>query len=409
VVRRLTARLLAAIVLLTSPAWVHGALTQAPAMETWWNASMFVLVGLTALDVLVAGAVGVLVRGPAVGLAAAAALAVITWPAGVVDEAAAATRLPWLWLLLPTALAAVATLDSLAVSLGYGSTVAAVFVSYRTLDVGGDGPFGVVVLEGLLLVVMGVGLALLVRTARTAARRVDEDAARAAAASAAAAALAAAAAARADVDAVLHDRVLAALALVAGSPASPRVPESARRALDALGAPPADPAGAGPADPVALTGLAVRVAAAVATLSPGARVAGPVTGHDGSQGTDADDRRDGATAVPEPVARAVIEAAAEAVRNSVRHGRPDGSAPMVTVGVHSGQAPGSVRVEIRDDGRGFRPDAVPPGRLGLQVSVFGRMRAVGGRAEVASGPGQGTTVVLSWPADADGDEPGRAT
>jgi signal transduction histidine kinase len=410
-VRRLSGRLLAATVLLTSPAWIHGAVTQAPAMAPWWNVTVFALIGVAASDVLVAGAAGVLARRPAVGLAAAVALAVITWPAGVADEAVTATRLPWLWLVLPPALAAVATLDSLAVSIGYGSTVAAAFVSYRTLDVGGAGPFGIVVLEGVLVVVIAVGLVLLVRTATTAARGVDEDAARAAAARAGAASLAAAAAARADVDAVLHDRVLAALALVAGSPASPRVPEAARRALAALGGTSQrDRGGAvtrgGTRDsgwhgvasdaPVALPELAARVAAAVTPISPGTRVAAP----------RADGPTEGATApVPERVARAVVAAAAEAVRNSVRHGRADGAAPGVTVAVHPGGEPGSVRVEVRDDGRGFRPDAVPPGRLGLRVSVLGRMRAVGGRADVASRPGRGTEVVLSWPAAQD-TEPG---
>ncbi|MGF1660855.1 MAG: hypothetical protein ACFCVG_00035, partial [Kineosporiaceae bacterium] len=188
-VRRLSARLLAATVLLTSPAWIHGAVTQAPAMATWWNVTVLVLVGVASLDVLAAGVMGVLARRPAIGLALSVAVAVITWPAGVADGAAAATRLPWLWLILPPALAAVATLDSLAVSIGYGSTVAAVFVSYRTLDVGGVGTFGVVALEGALVVVIGVGLVLLVRTATTAARRVDDDATRAAAARAAAASL----------------------------------------------------------------------------------------------------------------------------------------------------------------------------------------------------------------------------
>jgi signal transduction histidine kinase len=401
-VRRLSARLLAATVLLTSPAWIHGAVTQAPAMAPWWNVTVVVLLGLAVLDVLVAGALGVLVRGPAIGLAVAVAVAVVTWPVGVADESAAATRLPWLWLVLPPALAAVATLDRLAVSIGYGAVLAAAFVSYRTFDLGGSGPPGVVALEGVLILVIGVGLVLLVRTATTAARRVDDDASRAAAARADAASLAAAAAARADVDAVLHDRVLAALALVAGSPGSPRVPEAARRALEALGAPrEPDPDRAAPGAttggpgraggaPVELPDIAARIASAVAPISQDTRVAAP--GRGAAAG-------DGGPGVPERVVRAIVAAAAEAVRNSVRHGRADEAAPTVTVAVHPGREPGSVRVEVRDDGRGFRPEAVPPGRLGLRVSVLGRMRAVGGRADVVSGPGLGTAVVLRWPVD----------
>lgn len=405
-VRRLTARLLAATVLLTSPAWLHGAVTQAPAMAAWWNYVVIGLVVVTALNVVAAGVVGVTVRGPAALMAGAVAVGVITWPSGVVDAAAAATRLPWMWLVLPPALAAVATFDSIALSVGYGIAVAAVFVSYRTMDVGGAGPPGIVAVEGILLVVMAVGLALLVRTAAAAARGVDEDAARATAARASAASLAAAAAARADVDAVIHDRVLSALTVVAGSPRSPRVPEVARDALKALGA----PTDLGAAGPVPVDELRERVAAAVTDMAPALTVTSggtqdPAGRQDRAGSGDPAGRGDPAArdaAVPEAVARAVVEAAAEAVRNSLRHGHDDGRAPAVTVDVAAGDDTATVVVEVRDDGRGFRPEAVPPGRLGLEVSVRGRMRSVGGHADVRSEPGAGTVVVLRWPAQDDG-------
>ena len=57
-----------------------------------------------------------------------------------------------------------------------------------------------------------------------------------------------------------------------------------------------------------------------------------------------------------------------------------------------------VTVSVRDDGAGFATDrlarAVESGRLGVAQSIVGRMRDVGGTADVTSSPGQGTEVEL---------------
>ena len=55
-------------------------------------------------------------------------------------------------------------------------------------------------------------------------------------------------------------------------------------------------------------------------------------------------------------------------------------------------------VKVTDRGRGLDPDATPPSRRGIRESITGRMLAVGGRASIASRPGAGTTVTVSWPA-----------
>ena len=96
--------------------------------------------------------------------------------------------------------------------------------------------------------------------------------------------------------------------------------------------------------------------------------------------------------VPADVVEALGRAAAEALRNSVRHAGPD-AARGVELLVH----PGRLRVVVRDDGRGFDPDGVHPARIGVRGSVLGRMRALdGGRAELRTAPGSGTEVVLEW-------------
>jgi signal transduction histidine kinase len=56
-----------------------------------------------------------------------------------------------------------------------------------------------------------------------------------------------------------------------------------------------------------------------------------------------------------------------------------------------------VEVTVLDDGQGFDPAAVRPGRLGLSVSIVERMEALpGGRATIVSRPGVGTRVSISW-------------
>lgn len=97
--------------------------------------------------------------------------------------------------------------------------------------------------------------------------------------------------------------------------------------------------------------------------------------------------------VPGDVLEAVLTAAEEALRNTLRH------AGAANCTVHVLVDAGTVEVQVIDDGVGFDPDGVPPTRLGISRSIEGRLRALpGGRAQVISTPGVGTRVVLSWTA-----------
>jgi signal transduction histidine kinase len=55
-----------------------------------------------------------------------------------------------------------------------------------------------------------------------------------------------------------------------------------------------------------------------------------------------------------------------------------------------------VRLRVTDDGRGFDPGAVPDGHLGL-AGMRARAERLGGRLEVTSAPGRGTTVEILAP------------
>lgn len=99
--------------------------------------------------------------------------------------------------------------------------------------------------------------------------------------------------------------------------------------------------------------------------------------------------------VPAAVASAFVEAAGEAVRNSIEHAGADGT--PVPVDVVLSLHENSVHAEISDEGTGFNPRMVAAHRLGIRVSIEGRLAVVPGcRAEVRSRPGHGTAVSLSW-------------
>ncbi|CAM3056978.1 sensor histidine kinase [Skermania piniformis] len=97
--------------------------------------------------------------------------------------------------------------------------------------------------------------------------------------------------------------------------------------------------------------------------------------------------------MPVDVASTMTAALAEAVRNSARHAgsnRVDRQV-IATVGEHD------IRVAFVDDGVGFDPARVPTHRLGVAVSIVGRMEQIpGGSGTVESKPGFGTRVTLTW-------------
>jgi two-component system, NarL family, sensor kinase len=55
-----------------------------------------------------------------------------------------------------------------------------------------------------------------------------------------------------------------------------------------------------------------------------------------------------------------------------------------------------VRMRITDDGAGFDPSRVPPGRFGL-IGASERARLLGGSLRVESAPGAGTTIEVRVP------------
>jgi signal transduction histidine kinase len=189
----------------------------------------------------------------------------------------------------------------------------------------------------------------------------------------------------------LHDTVLSTLTMVAAgafAEPSPALTTQAHRDLRVLqglagipGAAAAPAASAAPGTPAVPGGLAPLTdlgpkleRAAVSTDDLAVRLKlVPVT-------------------LPSPVADQLAACVGEALRNVEQHAGTGQAEVTVTGGA------GWAVVEITDHGRGFDPAATPPSRRGIRESITGRMLAAGGRAAIASRPGAGTTVTVSWPA-----------
>ncbi|MBK7624439.1 MAG: hypothetical protein IPJ14_17710 [Kineosporiaceae bacterium] len=95
-------------------------------------------------------------------------------------------------------------------------------------------------------------------------------------------------------------------------------------------------------------------------------------------------------------AHTLADAAGEALLNVLRHAGTRSA--RIDFGYLSDVAAHQVHVVIQDDGVGFTRSTVPPTRRGLTGSIEGRMTAIGGSTHVASTPGEGTRVTLTWPA-----------
>ncbi len=91
---------------------------------------------------------------------------------------------------------------------------------------------------------------------------------------------------------------------------------------------------------------------------------------------------------------AVVLAAREAMMNAAKFAGVD------EIDVYAEVTEDVVAVFVRDRGSGFDRAAVPADRRGVVESIEGRLERAGGRATIASAPGEGTEVELRLPRSA---------
>jgi signal transduction histidine kinase len=101
------------------------------------------------------------------------------------------------------------------------------------------------------------------------------------------------------------------------------------------------------------------------------------------------------TRLPRSIETALFRIVQEAITNTVRHARAS------SVSVRLSQQDGQLRLEISDNGQGFDPQILESPRsngkgLGL-LGIRERVTILGGEFELATGPGQGTTIKARVP------------
>jgi signal transduction histidine kinase len=94
--------------------------------------------------------------------------------------------------------------------------------------------------------------------------------------------------------------------------------------------------------------------------------------------------------LPDDVTLTLYHIAQEALNNVVRH------AEATWVAITLLDEPDRVALHIRDDGRGFDPQVIPAGHMGISIMAE-RAQKIGADFHIHSQPGRGTEVIATWP------------
>lgn len=349
------------------------------------NVYLLTLLGLLLL-VIVGGADARFQRVANIAFALVYVVAVAFWPIATAGAGADSIAEPWTWYLCAIACGCISQAVRPWLAATYIILTPAVYGLARVVDENGAVThLDIAVQDALYGSMIGLVILVLITMFRRAARAVDE--ARSAAFSRYDEAVRqhALEAERIEVDALVHDTVLASLQAADRA----ATPEQARAAvamasdaisrLAALEAPATDPV-----QTITIGWLVdlLRQHADHLEAPFAVTVSGPV-----------------GREIPFRVAESLYLAAAQAMTNSVQHaGEPHGRSVAVEVGDDR-----AVLVRVSDDGVGFDRASVDADRLGLRVSIIERVVAVGGTVDLRSSPGTGTTISIRWVDDADSD------
>ena len=324
-------------------------------------------------------------------------VAILLWPIATGGAGAAAVDEPWTWYLCAIACGSAAQAFRPALAVAYILVTPTVYGITGVIDGSGHIVRGDIALQNALYGAMiGLVIFALLMTFRHAAKRVDTARAAAFARYDDAIRQHAREVERIEVDALVHDTVLASLQAADRA----RRPEEAALAvsmasdaikrLAAMDEPMTDAA-----ETATLQSLVSGLELYAAALD---------TPFDITLAHDTE------IVIPYPVAQNLYLAATQAMANSAQHaGGADATAPVnrnVTVTICDADG---VSIDVGDDGVGFDRLSIEPNRLGLRVSIIERVVAVGGTVELDAAPGQGTTISIRWtPAEARAQEGARS-
>lgn len=322
------------------------------------------------------------IRPLALIYALAVLVGLIAWPLASPKMETAAGR-PLLALLLGLGTVCMGLATSTRVAYGYGAVAAVVYFLVQLSPSGGSSSPLEAMGDALVGVVQPLAALFLIQQVRRSVSNLDASLVRRHALASDAAVNQALIDERRLLDAIVHDEVLTTF--VAGGqsprPDDPHVMKQAQQAIESLRQEAAEDQ---ERDAQVSADQFVRLVKDVtASVCPRAEVLAeipsvPVT-------------------LPQGAVRAMLQATREAALNVERHAAARHVQVLTSVGIAGRRV--QARVTIADDGRGFDPEKVASARLGIRLALQGRMQSAGGRAEVSSSSGRGTTVRLSWAGD----------
>lgn len=358
----------------------------------WWNSAVVTCYGLLLLN-LVASLAKRLVRLVNTALAVTFVIALVLWIPAVVGSEWLVAERPWPWFLMTVATVAAAVAFPTWLATTYLFVLSLLYGVLRITVYGGAAEPSMAALDVVYAILLGGAALVIITMLRAAAASVDAAQATALNRYLQAVREHATEVERVRVDAIVHDTVLTTFltAARAETPEERALAASlARNAIRHL----RDAEVSGPYEDttVGVESVVKRIHAAqgamLAPFSIDASGAGDVV-------------------IASSAAEAIYGAALQAMVNSLQHA---GDSADIRRWVVVRERPGGgVQVEVGDNGVGFSVDEIPPGRLGVRVSIIERMIGVGGSATIESAPGTGTVVLLDWqPAGASAEDRGSA-
>jgi signal transduction histidine kinase len=300
-----------------------------------------------------------------------------TWPLQAQGlHGAPATFVPWLWWAFDTGWIAAALSFKMRWVALYFATLVIGSMAIMLSPIGGSHSWPDVIQSASFSVLSNGSVAVIALMLKNAAARTDRANEEAIAARAANASADAQSRERARVDALVHDSVLTALISASNAATIEQVASSASLASTAIERLKSEFSDPSQIENIYVSGFFDALTAAAKKIEPQlqarATIANPFL-------------------LPTNVANGLTEACLQAVSNSLTHAGSKAIRELILKATDR-----SIKIVVKDNGRGFRPSSAARGRLGIRNSIIGRTESVGGKVHIDSAPGKGATIIIEW-------------
>ena len=283
---------------------------------------------------------------------------------------------PWMWWLLGVSAIAAGTSFSFLLGVAYIATVSLGWIALRISPSGGSGELILAIQDSLhLFVLASIGTAMAIAL-RWQASKTDFASQNLIATGVKSAQSQALGIEQARLDSLVHDKVLTTLLIAAKAQTPDQVELASKSARDAIKNLESANASANDYSPVTQVSFFEALSNRILETHPDFEVHLEQTND---------------SPLDERVSEALTEATLQALDNSTKHA---GRATTKRVSLQGGGK--GLKIVVSDNGKGFRPSKISKDRLGIQLSIIGRVKSVGGRVFIRSAPGEGTDVVLEW-------------